>query len=156
MEAKDIKTGLDAFNLICSALESDGIFCKKYEEDLAVLGGIRVEGIPITLFFLVDKRLQTIQLESRLDLKMGEEKRAEGAIATLIANYGMSNGCFEYDLSDGSISFRLTTAFGGSRISQEAIGYMVYLTSAMVSKYSPKFSAINDGTMTISDFIDNE
>ena len=102
---------------------------------------------------IVDAERQLIRLLSPMPFKMSEAKRLEGAIAACVASYGMLDGSFDYDLSNGRISFRMTASFRSSQIGEELLQYMISCSCAMVDQYNDKFLAIDKGLLSISDFI---
>ncbi len=80
----------------------------------------------------------------------------EGAIACCAASFGMADGNFDYDLSDGSIVFRLTASFIDSVIGDGLLQYMITSDCAVVDNYNDKFLAIDKGLISIADFIAKE
>ena len=109
----------------------------------------------MTLILMADADRQLIRVMSPLSFKLDEDKRVEGAIAVCAASYGMADGSFDYDLSDGSIVFRMTASFRESTIGEELIQYLISCTCAMVDKYNDKFLALSKGVMSLEDFIKN-
>jgi hypothetical protein len=104
---------------------------------------------------IVDADRQIVRLASMLPFKMSEGKRMEGAIATCAATYGLADGSFDYDLSDGSIVFRLTASFRGSELGEPLFQYMISCASAMVDHFNDQFLAIDKGVLSIGDFLSN-
>ena len=66
----------------------------------------------------------------------------------------MVDGNFDYDISDGSIVFRLTAFYRGSKIGKGLFHYLIDCTCATVDDYNDKFLALNNGTLTLEAFID--
>lgn len=77
----------------------------------------------------------------------------EGAIATCVVNYGMADGSFDYDLSDGKIVFRMTVSFRESQLGEGLFQYMIDCSCAMADKYNDRLLALDKGLMSLSDFI---
>lgn len=91
-----------------------------------------------------------------MPFKMAEDKRMEGAIVTCVANFGMVDGSFDYDVADGTIVFRMTASFRESVIGDGLFQYMISCSCAMVDAYNDKFLAINKGILSVEDFIAKE
>ena len=127
---------------------------EKEEEKLLVHFGVNGDDIPMQFILVVDEDRQLIRLMSPLPFNMSEEKRMDGAIATCVASFGMADGSFDYDLTDGQIVFRMTASFRGSIIGDGLFQYMISCACAMVDKYNDQFLAINKGVMSINDFIE--
>jgi hypothetical protein len=53
------------------------------------------------------------------------------------ANYGIKNGCFEFDFRDGEIRFRSYIDCEGSMPSLEMIKNCIYCTAVMYKRYAP-------------------
>ena len=128
----------------------------KDEEKLLVHFGVSGDDIPMQFILVVDAERQLVRLMSPMPYKMSEGKRMEGAIATCAASYGMADGSFDYDLSDGEIVFRMTASFRESLIGEGLLQYMISCSCAMVDKYNDQFLAIDKGLMSITDFIAKE
>ena len=77
----------------------------------------------------------------------------DAALAVAVANFGLVNGTFDYDLSDGEIRFRIVSSFRESILSQALINYMIIIAAGTVDRYNDKFLAISTGTMNINQFI---
>ena len=54
-----------------------------------------------------------------------EDKRVDGAIAVCVANNGLNDGCFDYDVRDGEIRFRLTSSYRESTPGTALFEYMI-------------------------------
>ncbi len=144
------------FNTLCTAIENREWHYDKEEEKLVAYYGVNGDKLPMQFVFALDVERQLIRLLSPMPFNMGEDKRVEGALATCAASFGMADGSFDYDLSDGSIVFRMTASFRDSQIGEGLFQYMISCSCAMVDKYNDQFLAINKGLLSITDFIANE
>ncbi len=142
------------YQTVCAALDARTWEYGKDEEKLLVHFGVNGEDLPMNLIIMADVERQLIRVMSPLPFKMDENKRVEGAVATCAASYGMVDGNFDYDISDGSIVFRMTACYRESTIGEELIQYMISCTCAMVDKYNDMFLALSKGIMTVADFIE--
>ena len=152
-EQKKMELAKQVYNWLCSALENREWSFGKDEEKLLVHFGVSGDDIPMQFILVVDAERQLVRLMSPMPYKMSEGKRMEGAIATCAASYGMADGSFDYDLSDGEIVFRMTASFRESLIGEGLLQYMISCSCAMVDKYNDQFLAIDKGLMSITDFI---
>ena len=101
----------------------------------------------------VDEDRQLIRLLSLVPVTMDEEKRMEGAVATTVATFGLPDGSFDYDITDGTIGFRQTVAFHDSDISENLIQYLISWACSVIDRYNDKFLALNKGYLSLEDFI---
>ncbi len=147
------KAALAVYATLCQALDARQWKYEKDEENLVVFFGVNGDDIPMRFIMVVDQERQMIRLASPLSFKMSEGKRMEGAIAACVATYGMADGCFDYDLSDGEVVFRMTAFYRDSQIGQGLFQYMISCACAMVDEYNDQFLAIDKGLLSITDFI---
>ena len=141
------------YETLCKALDRRGWKYGKDEEKLLVHFGVRGDDIPMNFIIVVDAARQLVRLMSPLPFKMSEEKRMEGAIATCAATYGMADGSFDYDLSNGEIVFRMTASIRESQLGEGLFQYMMSCACAMADKYNDQFLALDKGIMSIADFL---
>ena len=74
-------------------------------------------------------------------------------MAVCVANYGLINGSFDYDLSDGEIRFRLVSSYRESILSEALFNYMIVVSAGTVDDYNDKFLMVSNGMMSAEDFI---
>lgn len=153
---KNLKFAKVTYETICSALDARQWKYEKEEEKLLVHFGVNGDDIPMQFIIMVDADRQLIRLMSPLPFKMSEEKRMEGAVAVCAATYGMTDGNFDYDLSDGRIVYRMTQSFRESLIGEGLIQYMISCACAIMDAYNDRFLALEKGIISISDFLEKE
>lgn len=156
IDEKKMELAKQVYKTLCYAIERREWKFGKDEEKLLVHFGVSGDDIPMQFILVVDAERQLIRLMSPMPYKMSEGKRMEGAITTCAASYGMADGSFDYDLSDGEIVFRMTASFRESLIGEGLLQYMISCSCAMVDKYNDQFLAIDKGLMSITDFIAKE
>ena len=151
----DNKTMLaqQVYGKIISALDSRNWTYSRKDEQLTVRFDVSGDDFPMSMIMAVDTDRQLIRLLSPLPFKISEDKRMEGAVATCVASFGLPDGSFDYDITDGTIGFRLTYAFHDSVIDEELLQYMISWSLAVIDKYNDKFFAIDKGYLSLQDFI---
>lgn len=85
-----------------------------------------------------------------------EDKRAHGAIAVCVANNGLNGGCFDYDVRDGEIRFRLTSGYRERTLGAALFEYMIKVSISAIDRYNDKFFMIAKGNMALQRFIEQE
>ena len=143
------------FTTLCDVMERRGWKYEKDEKDLTVHFIVSGDDIPMQFILVIDAERQLIRLMSPLPFKMSEDKRIDGAIATCAASFGLADGSFDYDLTEGRIIFRMTASFRESLIGEELFHYMIECSFVTVDEYNDKFLAIDKGLLSVSDFIEN-
>jgi hypothetical protein len=64
------------------------------------------------------------------------------------------DGCFDYDLSDGQILFRLTSSYRDSLLSEALFEYMVMVSASTIDKYNDRFFMLAKGMISLEQFIE--
>lgn len=141
-----------AFSTLCAALNARNWNYQVEEDNLLVHFGVNGDDLPMKFIIFADVDRQMVRLLSPLSFKMSEDKRVEGAVAVCMASYGMADGSFDYDISDGSISFRMTESFRGCSLGEDVFQYLIACACAMVDKYNDKFLALSKGLIDITAF----
>lgn len=154
-DEKKMELAKQVYQTMCDAIDRRNWRYGKDEEKLLVHFGVNGDDIPMQFILIVDADRQLIRVMSQLPFKMSEDKRMEGAIATCVASYGMADGSFDYDLSNGAIVFRMTASFRDSVIGEGLFQYLISCSCAMVDKFNDQFLAIDKGLLSIGDFIAN-
>ena len=147
---------LKVYETLCSALEAREWHFDRHDDDLVVSFSVRGEDIPMSFIVMVDEDRQLVRVSSPLPFRFDEEKRMEGAIVSCVASYGLVDGSFDYDIMDGSVSFRMTASFRGSNIADGLLQYMISCACSVVDRYNDKLLAVNKGHMSVSEFIAEE
>lgn len=155
-DEKKITLAREVYKTLCDALTSKGWTFDRVEEKLLVRFDVSGDDIPMRFGMFVDADRQLVRLLSPIGFDMNEDKRMDGAIAVCVASNGMINGSFDYDLNDGSITFRMVQSYKGSMLGKEVFCYMIDCACAMVDRYNDRFFALNKGIMSLSDFIAKE
>lgn len=124
-----------------------------HDEDLVISLTVKGEDLPqLTLIRVLDDR-EVVQIISLLPFKVPKDKRIEAAIAVSVANYGIINGSFDYDISDGEIRFRVTQSFMESRWDDSTVSYLLTIAFQTTDKYNDKFLMLGKGMLTLEQFI---
>lgn len=155
-DEKKMELAQKVYQTLCDALDSRNWRYMNDDDKLLVHFGVNGDDIPMKFIIVVDADRQLVRLMSPLSFKMSESKRIEGAIATTVASYGMNDGSFDYDMSEGEIVYRLTQCFRDSTIGMGLFHYMIDYSCAVVDAYNEKFLALEKGLMSLQDFIAKE
>jgi len=151
-----MRQATDVYETLCSALDNKKWHYQRHDEDLTVTCTVRGDDLPMDLVIIVNPRSQVVSVFSQLPFRIDEEKRMEAALAVCIANYGLVNGSFDYDIRDGEIRFRVTSSFRDSSLGEELFIYMVSIVGGTVDDYNDKFLMISKGMMSVQQFMEWE
>lgn len=141
------------FNTLCETLDKKEWKYEKHIEELIITFSASGDDLPMDFLLLIDEDRQLIRLFSFLPFIVEEDKRMEMAVATCAASFGLPDGSFDYNISKGKISFRLTATFRDSKIGEELFNYLVACSGTIVDHYNDKFFALNKGYLSLEDFL---
>ena len=127
-----------------------------FDEDLVISLTVHGEDLPQPTLIRVLAENQVVQVLSPIPSKIPEDKRMDGAVAVAVANSGMINGCFDYDISDGEIRFRLAQSYAGIEMGDPMAHYIMGVTFLTTDKYNDRFFALGKGLMSLEQFIAKE
>lgn len=142
-----------AYKTICAALDDRDWKYKVFEEDKVVTLSFSTDGLPMEFIIIVDADRQLVRLLSRLPITFPEDKRVEGALATLAAGYAMVDGGFDFDLGEGKVTYRQAVCFQNSELSKTAFYHLVNCAFALIENYSEKLFAVSKGYLSLQDFL---
>jgi hypothetical protein len=101
----------------------------------AVIG----EDIKIPLIVSIDSHRELIKLHSPMPFGISKEKSLECALAVCDANFGMADGCFEYDANAGFLEYRTEVSYSHGDVGEELLGYLFGTACETIDKYNHKF-----------------
>ena len=152
MQEDDRKQGVRVFQTLCAMLDGKNWKYKKDEEKLSVECSARGDDLPIHLRIRVDADRRIVSFYSPI-FNVEENKRSEMAIAISVANYALNIGCFDFDIRDGEVSFRLAVAYRDSILSEVVFGDLLYTTCMTVDKYNDKLFMLGQNMMSLEAFM---
>ena len=155
-EENNMKKAVEVYSALISMLENRGWKYERHDERLLIKSGIKGDDLPIEFIVVVNPRNEIVQFISSLPFNMPEQKRIDGALAVCVANYGLADGCFDYDIRDGEIRFRLNSSYRESVLSEDVFEYMIMTSASTVDHYNDRFFMLAKGVITIEQFIEQD
>lgn len=142
------------YDAVCAMLDSRNFKYEKIEEKLLVRFFVGGNDIPMNFIMRIDAERSLVVLTSLLPGSFPEERRELGAVATSEINFSLADGNFDYDLSDGTVYFRITSSYLSSLISQAALEYMLECSIYTVDKFNDKLFMLANGMVEIEKFLE--
>lgn len=155
-EELNMKQAQNVYETVCAALDSRGWKYTRHDDKLAITCGVRGEDLPMDLVIIVNPKAQVVSVISQMPFNIPEDKRAEMAMAVCVANNGLINGTFDFDVLKGVIRFRVVSSYRESILGEELFNYMVSIAAGTVDQYNDKFLMVSKGMMTIQRLIESE
>lgn len=122
-------------------------------EEFFIVTGANGINAPIRLFIGIDTDKPTMYIHSPLPLEVAEDKIDVMARAVCEVNFTMLVGSFDFDIAKRRLVFKSTLPFLESLVSEAVCSYMVVLACLMVDKYYIEFMQLNDGKLTLDEFV---
>lgn len=148
----------EIYEAYCRMLDTRDWKYEKDEDNLVIVSGIRGEDLPIKFIIRVNSGMEAVSYHSPLPFNVPEDKRIDAAVMICVANYGLVEGSFDYDIRDGEIVFRLVNSYtgGDTNLSDDLFEEMIMIASNTVDKYNDRFLAVIKGIISLQQFIDSE
>ena len=156
MAEVNMKKAKEVFDTLVNMLDTRDWKYEKHEDELLIKSGIKGEDLPIDFIVVVNPKNEVVQFISSLPFNIPEDKRIDAAVAVCVANYGLVDGSFDYDISDGEIRYRLTSSYRESIISEDLLEYMIMVSASTVDQYNDRFFMVSKGMMSIQQFIEKD
>ena len=148
--------GIQVYQMFKKHLEENDFKFEAHDDDLVLTMTVHGEDLPqLTIIRVLDDR-DVLQILSPIPSHIPEDKRVDAAVAVSVANYGMINGCFDLDMRDGEIRFRVAQGYEGMELSEEFIRYILSVAFFVTDKYNDKFFMLGKGMMSLEQFIEQE
>lgn len=150
------KLAQNVYSNICSMFEEMDFNHKCDEENLVIRTTVRGDDIPMDIVIIVNPDAQTVSYFSPMPFKVPDNKISDMAIAVAVANNGLRNGSFDFDISDGKIIFRMTACYIDSILGKELYKMMLIVSSDTIDRYNDKFLMLSKGMVSLEQFIESD
>ena len=155
-ETLDLQKAKSVYYSLIDMLDTRNWKYERHDDDLVIRSGIKGEDLPIEFIVYVKPKNQVVQFISTLPFNIPEDKRVEAAIAVCVANYGLVDGSFDYDVNDGEIRYRLTSSYRDSYLGADLFEYMIMCAASTVDDYNDRFFMLSKGMIDIEGFMNME
>lgn len=152
-EEKVVKKGKEILENLCAYMDENQWKYQKDEEDFSASIAFQTEDLDLYLHFFVDVHEEVVRVLSMLPINVTEAGITPCIIAACETNYMLKDGDFLYDFKNNAIFFKLTSSFKNSLISKAFLKHMFDFAYDVIDIYNDKFAALNDGTMTLEEYM---
>lgn len=146
----------EVYATLCSSLDNRGWKYTKLEDDLRIRCAANGDDLPMELIITVEAKRELVYLISRIPVEVPEDKRLDAAIAVSFINNLLVDGSFDYDVTTGSLFFRMTNSYKDTTVGEEVFNYMLVCSFTTIDEYNDKLLMLAKGMMTIEQFIASE
>lgn len=143
----------EVYSTLCGLFDKKGWKYEKEEEKLTVTCIFRGDDLPMEFYIRVIPELASVALFSPLHLKVAEDMRLTMAAAVCAVNDTILDGCFDFDVRDGQLLFRMNNSYLDCDPSMEVFNYMMRMANSVVDAYNDVFLALTKGNISIDQFL---
>ncbi len=145
------------YQQMVEALRAQGLHFKEDEESLTIYSQMSGDDLDMPYILTIDSEREMITFLSPFNFKICEEKRMDCSIAINVVNYHMALGCFDFNISDGEIRFRLAqTLHDIEDLGPEFFIRILAVAISTVDNYNDVFLMMNKGYLSLEQFIEKE
>ena len=142
-----------AFDTCCAALDDMDFRYDSRPEDLVIVTGAKGDDLPMNMIIRINPETQRVVVLSKLPGEIPSSMVAEMAVAVCEINYMLVDGCFDYDIKNSALIFRMNHSFMNSELGKEAFQYMVRVSFGTIDEFNEKLAALAEGVITLEQFI---
>lgn len=142
------------FHLLTKTMNAAGWTYKQNRKEKLITTEFNGDKHAISLGIKVYADRQMVQVLALLSPAMPKDKLFDGAVAACLVNEGLGFGNFDYDMSDGSFSFRDSVSYLSVFITKTALAAMILRDVALVDKYNDYFYKLANNKMTLVQFVE--
>lgn len=144
--SQDGKSGpLRRMEAVKAFFEENG-YSYTMRKDTLLRGGFKIRGKLGRVEILVDTDCRrVVKLMGICGICAAEETRAAVCEYLTRANYGLIEGCFEFDMRDGEVRYRMTVSERDGAISSDALDHALDIIIAMFAQYGDGLGALMMG-----------
>ena len=143
-----------AFKSICDNLDAHHWKYKKNEDNLTIDSGAQGEDLPIDFTIKVNEDKQLVLLLSHQPFVTPGDRRIDMAVAASVVNNCLVDGCFDFDIRNGHMFFRMVSSFCDSILGDDLFSYMIACSCKTIDDFNDKFMMLATGMITVEQFIE--
>lgn len=145
VDRKHTKLAGEVYRTFCSVFDAKHWEYKKSDRKRQLDFPVAISGESVDFTITVDASRQLVRLVARFPEKVSAEKLPEVSEALCRANCKMADGCFDLDLTEESVIFRITAFFHNSSIGEGFVQNKIFFAIACIKKYRPDILSNNKG-----------
>ena len=137
---------------LCAALDERRWKYRRNDEEMSLEYIVNGDDIPMRFTVRFDGERAIARIFSPLPLTVSEDKRLEMTVALSMINNYLAIGCFELDMSDGELRFRISNNFRDSAVSADAFLHLLQVSIDIVERYNDKLFMLATGVISLEKF----
>lgn len=153
-DQKNLELTKRTYDTLCATLAERQWKFRRDDEKLEIEYVVNGDDMPMRFFIRFDAERALMRVFSPMPLTVKEDKRLEMAVAISMINNRLADGCFEMDITDGELRFRVCSCFCDSVLSPEVFLYFVQMSIKVVEIYNDKLYMLATGMISLEKFVE--
>lgn len=153
MDDQNVVQARKIYEGICAALDNRKWHYDRDNERMILRFTVNGDDIPMKFVMFVEPNQQVVRMMSFLPFKVPEDKCREMAMGVCATNFRLIEGNYDFNISDGTLSYRITASYRNSEIGDALFQRMISMACAVVDKYNDRFLALSKGYLSLEDFL---
>lgn len=142
-----------SYETLCGVMEKNDIYYERDDKHLCVKCSVNGQDTQLNFAFIINPSKMLITLYSPMPIKVKKENSANVALAVCMINNSLSDGNFCFDVSDGTVFFKMTSSFCDINVNEDIFEYMLSVAADTMDDY---FRKINQIAQSEEAFFENE
>lgn len=123
------------------------------EQECAINILIETEDFPLSHRLIVFDGPASITLYSDLGFEFKEEKQMDILLAVAMANYSLDHGCFEVDMEESLLFYRIQTCLPeNGKVEPKFFEYLLVNANHTIDYYNDLFFLVSENKITLDEF----
>lgn len=148
MASSRFQTNVLNFKNLCKTLDELNLKYDKDEEKFTVNCAVKVKDMPFDFIIKLNTEIDVLVLLSPVISDVAADRRGSMALAVARANLHMISSNFDFNTKNGSLIFRLSTAYADTVLNREAFKNMVMTALSTIGFYYEKLLAVANNDMS--------
>ncbi len=133
------------FGALCALLEELSWSYEKDEEKYLARCTVQGEAFPIPLNIMVEPEQKLVVFLCPLPFEIPPQRRLDTALEVSRINCLLADGSFDFDITTGSLYFRITAGYFHCDLSPDAYRYLLSCALQTADGYAGRFLALARG-----------
>lgn len=142
-----------AFKRLLNYLDNEGYRYDVDPDKTQIYISFETKDFPIKSRIVIEEKPWTMVLYSHFPFEFKEDDIVKGAMAMAMINYSLADGCFDLNLNDGKVVYRISTNYPQSgELDINFVTYLLVNSNHVVDYYNDLLYMLSAGKMSLDEF----
>lgn len=155
-EGKNMEKARELFDFLCETLDEEKIKHQNEEDFFATFFSLDDGEQVVDILMQVDPHRELLILCAQLPFEVKNVRRLDMAVAICAASAMLKFGTFYYDVKEGNVQFVNAEHYRNNQITDKLFTSWIRKAVETIKKHGKDLQAVNEGTMTLQEFLSKE